>query len=173
MDLFGGATKKRRRGGARDVGGGSAAAAGGASAAGGGCGGGAVDFADLGLAPWVVASCGALGMAVPSAIQRGAIPATLRGDHLADQFAVFGARQRVRVACVTGGVDGVAQGLELASGRPHVVVGTPGRLSGVCERCEVAATLRCAAFLVLDEADRLCRRRSAGVGSVGSCGPRR
>ena len=198
MDLFGGAKKKRRRGVSRDVGGG-AAAAGGASAAGGGCGGGAVDFADLGLAPWVVASCGALGMSVPSAIQRGAIPATLRGDHvlgvaetgsgktaafalpvldalfrdpygvfavcvapsrelaaqLADQFAVFGARQRVRVACVTGGVDGVAQGLELANSRPHVVVGTPGRLAEVCERPEVAATLRCGAFLVLDEADRL------------------
>ncbi|KAH8059578.1 helicase [Aureococcus anophagefferens] len=138
------------------------------------------------------------GAAARATSARGAIPATLRGDHvlgvaetgsgktaafapdprralrdpsgvfalcvapsrelaaqLADQFAVFGARQRVRVACVTGGVDGVAQGLELAAAAAARRRRHARRLAEVCERCEVAATLRCAAFLVLDEADRL------------------
>lgn len=46
---------------------------------------------------------------------------------IAEQFAVLGAPISVRTAVVVGGMDMMAQALEL-NNRPHVVVATPGRI---------------------------------------------
>ncbi|PWN30174.1 DEAD-domain-containing protein [Jaminaea rosea] len=67
-----------------------------------------------------------------------------------------GAKMGIKCSLVLGGMDMMKQATELARGRPHVVVATPGRLWDLLvsggnqewglERCK---------FLVLDEADRL------------------
>ena len=46
---------------------------------------------------------------------------------IADQFAVLGAPLNVRTAVIVGGMDMMAQAIELEQ-RPHVVVATPGRM---------------------------------------------
>jgi len=46
---------------------------------------------------------------------------------IADQFAVLGASLNVRAAVVVGGMDMMAQAIELER-RPHVVIATPGRM---------------------------------------------
>jgi ATP-dependent RNA helicase DDX49/DBP8 len=46
---------------------------------------------------------------------------------IADQFTVLGAQLNVRTAVVVGGMDMMAQAIELER-RPHVVVATPGRM---------------------------------------------
>mmetsp|Transcript_32829 Transcript_32829/g.103933 ORF Transcript_32829/g.103933 Transcript_32829/m.103933 type:complete len:541 (-) Transcript_32829:1783-3405(-) len=72
---------------------------------------------------------------------------------ISDQFSAFGANLGLRLATVIGGVDMVAQQLELAT-RPHVIVATPGRLADHL-RGASPPFLRRAQALVLDEADRL------------------
>jgi ATP-dependent RNA helicase DDX49/DBP8 len=47
---------------------------------------------------------------------------------IAEQFAVLGAALNVSTAVVVGGMDMIAQALELRN-RPHVVVATPGRIT--------------------------------------------
>ncbi len=74
---------------------------------------------------------------------------------LAEQFAALGAGAALRAAVVVGGLDMAAQARALAR-RPHVVVATPGRLAGLlAAEPALGAGFRRAAFLVLDEADRL------------------
>lgn len=46
---------------------------------------------------------------------------------ISEQFAVLGAPLNVRTAVVVGGLDMMAQALELEK-RPHVVIATPGRI---------------------------------------------
>lgn len=46
---------------------------------------------------------------------------------ISEQFAVLGASLNTRTAVVVGGMDMIAQALELEN-RPHVVVATPGRI---------------------------------------------
>ena len=46
---------------------------------------------------------------------------------ISEQFAVLGAPFNLRTAVVVGGIDMMAQALELGN-RPHVVVATPGRI---------------------------------------------
>mmetsp|Transcript_7289 Transcript_7289/g.22206 ORF Transcript_7289/g.22206 Transcript_7289/m.22206 type:complete len:432 (-) Transcript_7289:1788-3083(-) len=64
----------------------------------------------------------------------------------------LGVRKRVRVETVVGGIDVVEQGLHLSK-RPHILVGTPGRLADFVRR-EVVDLSR-VRYLVVDEADRL------------------
>ncbi|KAG8926532.1 putative RNA helicase [Tulasnella sp. 418] len=77
---------------------------------------------------------------------------------IADQFAVLGAPINARTSVVVGGMDMMAQSIELNS-RPHVVVATPGRLVDLLKSCSSTANgewnLGRVKFLVLDEADRL------------------
>ena len=54
-------------------------------------------------------------------------PARELAFQIAEQFAVLGGPFNVRTAIVVGGMDMIAQAIELEN-RPHVVVGTPGRL---------------------------------------------
>ena len=46
---------------------------------------------------------------------------------ISEQFAVLGSSSSVRTAVIVGGMDMMAQALELGN-RPHVVIATPGRI---------------------------------------------
>ncbi|KAJ2489914.1 putative RNA helicase [Coemansia sp. RSA 2050] len=73
---------------------------------------------------------------------------------IADQFNVLGKGVNIKVTVAIGGVDMMAQALELAR-RPHIVVATPGRLADHIESSSNAIHFQRVRFLVLDEADRL------------------
>ena len=60
------------------------------------------------------------------------LPSLLDGQRelafqISEQFVVLGSLLNVRTAVVVGGMDMIAQAIELGN-RPHVVVATPGRL---------------------------------------------
>ncbi|KAI0065930.1 DEAD-domain-containing protein [Artomyces pyxidatus] len=73
---------------------------------------------------------------------------------ISEQFAVLGAPLNVRTAVIVGGMDMMAQALEL-NNRPHVVVATPGRIVDHLRSSSAEWDLSRVKFLVLDEADRL------------------
>ncbi|KAI0723119.1 DEAD-domain-containing protein [Earliella scabrosa] len=73
---------------------------------------------------------------------------------ISEQFAVLGAPFNLRTAVVVGGIDMMAQALELGN-RPHVVVATPGRIVDLLKSTSGEWDLSRIKFLVLDEADRL------------------
>lgn len=81
-------------------------------------------------------------------------PARELASQIADQFTALGVRMPVRVSVVVGGVDMMRQALELAQ-RPHIVIGTPGRLVDHLRSSGTAVTMLKSRFLVIDEADRL------------------
>ena len=81
-------------------------------------------------------------------------PARELAAQIADQFTAFGAHMSVRVAIIVGGVDMMRQALELSK-RPHIVIGTPGRMADHLRSSGSAVVMRNARFLVIDEADRL------------------
>ncbi|XP_026688251.1 probable ATP-dependent RNA helicase DDX49, partial [Diaphorina citri] len=72
---------------------------------------------------------------------------------IGDQFLVLGKVMNLRVSIITGGMDMVDQGKELAK-KPHIVIATPGRLADHLDTCNTFSLNRIK-FLVLDEADRL------------------
>ncbi|KAL3742208.1 hypothetical protein ACJRO7_017656 [Eucalyptus globulus] len=72
---------------------------------------------------------------------------------IAEQFEALGSGIGVRCAVLVGGIDMVQQAIALAK-RPHVVVGTPGRLLDHLSNTK-GFSLRMLKYLVLDEADRL------------------
>ncbi|XP_058072071.1 DEAD-box ATP-dependent RNA helicase 10 isoform X2 [Magnolia sinica] len=72
---------------------------------------------------------------------------------IAEQFEALGSDIGVKCAVVVGGVDMMQQAIALAK-RPHVVVGTPGRLLDHLSNTK-GFSLRTLKYLVLDEADRL------------------
>ncbi|BBN09495.1 ATP-dependent RNA helicase DDX47/RRP3 [Marchantia polymorpha subsp. ruderalis] len=72
---------------------------------------------------------------------------------IAEQFEALGSGIGVKCAVVVGGVDMMAQSIALAK-RPHIVVGTPGRLVDHLTNTK-GFSLRTIKYLVLDEADRL------------------
>ncbi|KAI6003938.1 P-loop containing nucleoside triphosphate hydrolase protein [Pisolithus albus] len=73
---------------------------------------------------------------------------------ISEQFAVLGAATGIRTSVVVGGMDMIAQALELDT-RPHVVVATPGRIVDHLKSSGGDWDLSRIKFLVLDEADRL------------------
>ncbi|KAG7449305.1 DEAD-domain-containing protein [Guyanagaster necrorhizus] len=73
---------------------------------------------------------------------------------ISEQFAVLGAALNIRTAVIVGGMDMMAQSLELGD-RPHVVIATPGRLVDHLNSGSGEWNLSRVKFLVLDEADRL------------------
>ncbi|CAI5484225.1 unnamed protein product [Closterium sp. Yama58-4] len=159
-------------------------------------------FADLSLAPWLVATCHEMGLRHPTPVQCACIPPVIAGSNvigvaqtgsgktaafalpilqklaedpygvfalvltptrelalqIADQFRALGSSLSLRCAIAIGGGDMVEQAMQL-TGRPHVVVATPGRLREMLDQEEsmgrVFSNLQ---FLVLDEADRLLDR---------------
>uniref|UniRef100_A0A8D8TM49 RNA helicase n=1 Tax=Cacopsylla melanoneura TaxID=428564 RepID=A0A8D8TM49_9HEMI len=72
---------------------------------------------------------------------------------IGDQFLVLGKVMNLRVSIITGGMDMVDQGKQLAK-KPHIVIATPGRLADHLDTCNTFSLARMK-FLVLDEADRL------------------
>uniref|UniRef100_A0A8C5I2Y0 Probable ATP-dependent RNA helicase DDX49 n=1 Tax=Gouania willdenowi TaxID=441366 RepID=A0A8C5I2Y0_GOUWI len=72
---------------------------------------------------------------------------------ISEQFRVLGKPLGLRECIIVGGMDMVAQALEL-SNQPHVVVATPGRLADHI-RSSNTFSMRRIQFLILDEADRL------------------
>ncbi|CAM6046944.1 unnamed protein product [Sphagnum compactum] len=72
---------------------------------------------------------------------------------ISEQFEALGSGIGVKCAVVVGGIDMMAQSIALAR-RPHIVVGTPGRLVDHLTNTK-GFSLRTIKYLVLDEADRL------------------
>jgi ATP-dependent RNA helicase DDX47/RRP3 len=72
---------------------------------------------------------------------------------IGEQFGALGGGIGLRVSVIVGGVDTMSQAISLAK-RPHVVVGTPGRLLWHLENTK-GFSLATIKYLVMDEADRL------------------
>lgn len=72
---------------------------------------------------------------------------------ISEQFEALGVGIGVRCAVLVGGIDMMAQAIALGK-RPHVLVGTPGRLVDHLSNTK-GFSLRALRHLVLDEADRL------------------
>ncbi|KAK9291205.1 hypothetical protein L1049_009393 [Liquidambar formosana] len=72
---------------------------------------------------------------------------------IAEQFEALGSGIGVKCAVLVGGVDMMQQTIALAK-RPHIVVGTPGRLVDHLSNTR-GFSLRALKYFVLDEADRL------------------
>lgn len=72
---------------------------------------------------------------------------------ISEQFEALGAEIGVRCAVIVGGVDMMAQSIALSK-KPHIVIGTPGRLVDHLENTK-GFSLKKIKYLVLDEADRL------------------
>ncbi|CAO2612596.1 Probable ATP-dependent RNA helicase DDX49 [Lemmus lemmus] len=72
---------------------------------------------------------------------------------IAEQFRVLGKPLGLKDCIIVGGMDMVAQALEL-SRKPHVVIATPGRLADHL-RSSSTFNMKKIRFLVMDEADRL------------------
>ncbi|KAM9329058.1 putative ATP-dependent RNA helicase DDX49 [Gastrophryne carolinensis] len=72
---------------------------------------------------------------------------------IAEQFRVLGKPLGLKDCIIVGGMDMVAQAIELAR-KPHVVIATPGRLADHI-RSSNTFSIKKIKFLVLDEADRL------------------
>ncbi|KAK2394666.1 DEAD-box ATP-dependent RNA helicase [Trifolium repens] len=72
---------------------------------------------------------------------------------IADQIKDLGSEIGVKCAVLVGGTDIVQQSIEIAK-RPHIIVGTPGRVLDHLKQTK-GFSLGRLKFLVLDEADRL------------------
>jgi len=70
-----------------------------------------------------------------------------------DQLNVVGVAMGIRTSLIVGGICTIAQSMNLDK-RPHIVVGTPGRLADHLER-NSTFSLHKVKYLVIDEADRL------------------
>ena len=72
---------------------------------------------------------------------------------IAEQFEAIGALIGLRTAVLVGGLDMVSQAIALSK-KPHVIVGTPGRMADHLANTK-GFNLRRLKFLIFDEADRL------------------
>jgi len=82
-------------------------------------------------------------------------PSRELAKQIGDYFAALCAKQNFRILCAVGGSDVVSQSSTLSTRRPHVVVGTPGRLAHLFAGEALSSMIRCLHVLVLDEADKL------------------
>ncbi|SCV72348.1 BQ2448_3885 [Microbotryum intermedium] len=73
---------------------------------------------------------------------------------ISEQFRVVGAAVNLHSAVIVGGMDMMAQAIELRK-RPHVLIATPGRLVDLIRSNKDEWSLGKIKYLVLDEADRL------------------
>ena len=73
---------------------------------------------------------------------------------IADQLKALGEPVRARVEVVVGGQPGLLQQSALRA-RPHIVVGTPGRIAELLEGEDVRRCFRHLRMLIFDEADRM------------------
>ncbi|KAB1226374.1 DEAD-box ATP-dependent RNA helicase 10 [Morella rubra] len=73
---------------------------------------------------------------------------------IAEQFEALGSSIGIKCVVLVGGVDKEQQAKNLANLRPHIIVGTPGRLVDHLTNTK-GFSLRTLKYLVLDEADKL------------------
>jgi ATP-dependent RNA helicase DDX47/RRP3 len=81
------------------------------------------------------------------------VPTRELATQVAEQFAMLGKSVGLRVVTLVGGMDMVNQACELSK-RPHVVVGTPGRIKDHLVNTKGFRLVKLHA-LVLDEADKM------------------
>ncbi|CAD7087976.1 unnamed protein product [Hermetia illucens] len=72
---------------------------------------------------------------------------------ISEQFEALGSSIGVKCCVIVGGMDMVAQALQLAK-KPHILIGTPGRLLDHLENTK-GFNLKAIKYLVMDEADRI------------------
>lgn len=72
---------------------------------------------------------------------------------IGEQFEALGSSIGVKCTVIVGGLDMVAQSLQLAK-KPHILVATPGRLVDHLENTK-GFNLKAIKYLVMDEADRI------------------
>lgn len=72
---------------------------------------------------------------------------------IAQQFEAIGSLIGLRTSVLVGGLDMVSQAISLSK-KPHVIVGTPGRLADHLANTK-GFSLKRLRYLVFDEADRL------------------
>ncbi|XP_017006975.2 ATP-dependent RNA helicase DDX47 [Drosophila takahashii] len=72
---------------------------------------------------------------------------------IGEQFEALGSSIGIKCCVVVGGMDMVAQGLQLAK-KPHIIIATPGRLVDHLENMK-GFNLKAIKYLVMDEADRI------------------
>ncbi|KAF2078272.1 hypothetical protein CYY_000462 [Polysphondylium violaceum] len=72
---------------------------------------------------------------------------------IAEQFTALGSIIGVRCSVLVGGIDAMTQSISLAK-KPHIVVGTPGRVIYHLENTK-GFNLRSIKYFIMDEADRL------------------
>ena len=90
---------------------------------------------------------------------------------ISEQFEALGSSVGLKTAVIVGGIDMVQQALALAR-KPHVVVGTPGRLVDHLENTK-GFSLNTMKYLVLDEADRcLSMDFEEAIDKILSCFPK-
>ncbi|KZS91271.1 DEAD-domain-containing protein [Sistotremastrum niveocremeum HHB9708] len=73
---------------------------------------------------------------------------------ISEQFAVIGSALNVKTSIIVGGMDMMAQAIDLRN-RPHVVIATPGRIVDHLRSSTGEWDLSRVKYLILDEADRL------------------
>ncbi|KAH8271937.1 hypothetical protein KR044_011884 [Drosophila immigrans] len=72
---------------------------------------------------------------------------------IGEQFEALGDGIGIKCCVIVGGMDMVAQGLQLAK-KPHIIIATPGRLVDHLENLK-GFNLKAIKYLVMDEADRI------------------
>ncbi|EDV99099.1 probable ATP-dependent RNA helicase DDX47 [Drosophila grimshawi] len=72
---------------------------------------------------------------------------------IGEQFEALGSGIGIKCCVIVGGMDMVAQGLQLAK-KPHIIIATPGRLVDHLENLK-GFNLKAIKYLVMDEADRI------------------
>jgi ATP-dependent RNA helicase DDX47/RRP3 len=83
------------------------------------------------------------------------VPSREVAMQITEQVSFLGSTNNIRCVCVVGGTDFCQQKL-LIENAPHIVVGTPGRLSEHISRSEkMQKYMKNLEFLVMDEADKL------------------
>lgn len=75
---------------------------------------------------------------------------------VAEQFEVLGVSMEIKTAVIVGGIDMITQSIALSK-RPHIIIGTPGRLVDHLENTK-GFSLKAIKFLILDEADRMLNK---------------
>ncbi|KAH8582135.1 ATP-dependent RNA helicase [Cryptosporidium sp. chipmunk genotype I] len=85
------------------------------------------------------------------------VPSRELSYQVLDQFQVFGNKVNANCQVLTGGFDESEQIHILNQKRPHILIGTPGRVTSIISYpgSNIADLMKNLRFLVLDEADRL------------------
>eukprot|EP00667_Euglena_gracilis_P011067 EG_transcript_11281 len=84
-------------------------------------------------------------------------PSRELAQQIRDNVVTFGSSINVKHALLVGGL-GMFEQMKTVRSRPHIVIGTPGRLYGALEGPDSELVFKKVRYLVLDEADMLLRQ---------------